>query len=131
MSFPTSVRHKNCNNTFNFANYASNRKTKAEEFRNESYQSLQKDDGSKDLREIKKKFEDMCSYGEVANSKTLKSFKIKKLYERTKLMKLVDSAWLDIHIVNLLRTSESGKVEFFQFMELLSITAKKLHVSFD
>ena len=52
----------------------------------------------------------MCSYGEVANSKTLKSFKIKRLYERTGLIKLVGNAWLDIQVANLLRTSESGKV---------------------
>ena len=58
----------------------------------------------------------MCSYGEVANSKTLKSFKIKKLYERTGLIKLVGTSWLDIQIVKLLRTSESGKMEFFQFL---------------
>ena len=67
----------------------------------------------------------------MANSKTLKSFKIKRLYERTGLIKLVGNAWLDIQIVNLLRTSETGKVEFFQFLELLSLTSTKLRVSYD
>ena len=73
----------------------------------------------------------MCSYGEVANSRTLKSFKIKRLYERTGLIKLINNTWLDIQIANLLRTSESGKVEFFQFLELLSLTSTKLRVSYD
>jgi hypothetical protein len=55
-------------------------------------------------------FEELCEFGEVANSKTLKSFKIKKLFERIGLTSLVGQAWLDIQIVNLQRGSETGKI---------------------
>ena len=34
----------------------------------------------RDLKEIKSIFEELCSYGEVGNIKTLKSIKIKKLF---------------------------------------------------
>lgn len=43
--------------------------------------------------------------GEVANSKTLKSIKIKKLFERIGLISLIGQAWLDIQVVNLQRSS--------------------------
>lgn len=65
---------------------------------------------SKDSREIKQAFEDLCSYGEVANTKTLKSFKIKKLFERNGLISVVGKTWIDIQIVNLQRSCSTGKI---------------------
>lgn len=65
---------------------------------------------SKDSREIKLAFEELCSYGEVANTKTLKSFKIKKLFERVGIIEVVGKPWLDIQIVNLQRSSKTGKM---------------------
>jgi hypothetical protein len=40
----------------------------------------------------------MCAYGEVGNSKTLKSMKIKKLFIQTGLLKAVTQIWLDLTI---------------------------------
>ena len=110
--FPSSTRHKNCS-----AQYFSK-----EKLMQHNYNSVkdtiehQSESFSKDSREIKQAFEDLCSHGEVANTKTLKSFKLKKLFERTGLLNLVSQSWLDIQTVNLQRSSGSGKIEFPQFL---------------
>lgn len=73
-----------------------------------------------EFKQVKKIFEDLCSYGEVGNNKTLKSMKIKKLYMQTGLVKVVTQIWLDLTITELVRRSSSGKVEFIQFVELMN-----------
>ena len=85
----------------------------------------------RDLKDVKKTFEQLCSYGEVGNTKTLKSIKIKKLFEQTDLLKLVTKPWLDIKVTNLSKTSKSGKIEFAQFLDLISLTSKQLNASYE
>ena len=85
--FPSSTRHKNCrsiNQSFNTLGYNSNTKDKRKSAYQSNYQTVQQkienEEMGRDIVSMKKKFEDLCSYGEVANCRTLKSFKIKKLY---------------------------------------------------
>ena len=85
----------------------------------------------RDLKDIKRVFEELCSYGQVGNTKTLKSIKIKRLYDQSGLLKLVTKPWLDIKVTNLTKASNSGKIEFAQFLELISLTSKELNASYE
>lgn len=52
----------------------------------------------------------------MGNTKTLKSLKIKKLYNQLGLLKVLTQAWLDLTITELIRKSSTGKMEFLQFV---------------
>jgi hypothetical protein len=43
---------------------------------------------------------------------------------------MIGQAWLDIQIVNLQRSSNTGKIEFLQFLELLSAVSNKIGITF-
>ena len=76
---------------------------------------------------LKDIFSRLCSHGEVGNTKTLKSIKIKRFFQTHNILsQLSHGHWLDLTITDLCRSSPSGKVEFPQFLELMTLTANKL-----
>lgn len=48
------------------------------------------------LKELKVIFEGLCRQGEVANTKTLKSIKIKKYFQSISILLPISQSWLDI-----------------------------------
>jgi len=64
----------------------------------------------------------------VANTRTLKSIKIKKYFQNLSLMAPLSQTWLDLKIADLCRTSPSGKIEFPHFLQLLGLASKKLNI---
>lgn len=55
--------------------------------------------------------------------------KIKRFYQSNNLLApATQGPWLDLTITDLCRSSSSGKMEFPQFVQLISLTAKKINV---
>jgi hypothetical protein len=52
----------------------------------------------------------MCRQGEVANTKTLKSIKIKKFFQSNNILSPISQSWLDLKVTELCRSSQSGKI---------------------
>jgi hypothetical protein len=66
----------------------------------------------------------MCRQGEVANTKTLKSIKIKKFFQTNNILSPISQSWLDLKVTELCRSSPSGKIEFPHFLQLLVLASK-------
>lgn len=67
-------------------------------------------DGQDNVNRLKQIFAKLCSVGEVANTKTLKSIKIKKYFQNLNILSHISQTWLDLIITDLCRTSPSGKI---------------------
>lgn len=67
----------------------------------------------------------------MANSKTLKSIKIKKYFQSTNILAAIPHSWLDLKVVELTRNSPSGKIEFPHFLKLLILATKHLNITID
>jgi hypothetical protein len=64
----------------------------------------------------------------VGNTQTLKSIKIKRYFKGLNILAELEQTWVDITITDLCRTSQSGKIEFPHFLQLLQIVAAKLNI---
>jgi hypothetical protein len=80
------------------------------------------------LREV---FVKLCSHGEVGNTRTLKSIKLKKYFQNYGILAPLAHAWLDLAVADVVRTSPSGKVEFPHFLLLLEAAARRLGMPAD
>lgn len=67
----------------------------------------------------------------MANSKTLKSIKIKKYFQSINILSSISQGWLDLKVVELARTSPSGKIEFPHFLQLLLLASKHLSITME
>jgi len=67
-------------------------------------------DGEDNVNHLKQIFARLCSVGEVANTKTLKSIKIKKYFQNLNILSPLSQTWLDLMIIDLCRSSPSGKI---------------------
>ncbi len=63
-----------------------------------------------DVKQLKYTFERLCTQGEVANIKTLKSIKIKKYFQSVNILIPLSQSWLDLKVADLCRSSPSGKI---------------------
>ena len=81
------------------------------------------------MKELKNIFERLCSQGEVANIKTLKSIKLKKYFQNITILNPLSLTWLDLKIADLCRSSPTGKIEFPHFLQLLVLASKQLSIT--
>lgn len=79
-------------------------------------------------QELRAKFELYCSFGDTLNTNTLKSIKISKILREIGVLSVFSQAQLDLIISNLARFSQSGKIEYPQFLKLLCELSKKANI---
>lgn len=72
-----------------------------------------------------------CSYGETLNTITLKTIKLSKILKEIGILTFIKQHELDLIISNLLRSSPSGKIEFPQFVKILSEVSEKIKMPFE
>lgn len=78
--------------------------------------------------ELKAKFSIYCSYGDTLNTLTLKSIKISKILKEIGVLSVLSQAQIDLMISNLSRFSQSGKIEYPQFLKLLCQVSSKAKI---